>query len=242
MTVLDPACQADEYRSTWDGYNVAMCLKNKKATLDAVLKSGWKMDYVRFMLDPYWFCDLTSYDGEHYFYINFDFERFKKYLEELFLPLSDYYHEKGIYTLLFPPLQTPEIIEVGDDFQQHMLLVWDYVSRHPRIRNNPGVMFELANEPTSFTCKQTDDYINYVSLFKNSISSFKEIKDYWQPIVDRIRSHCDNIIYVPGQTYQSDFSGFADFPVEGGNIGYAVHWYPGWWGNMRKDWEDHVSL
>ena len=42
------------------------------------------MDYVRFMLDPYWFCDLTSYDGEHYFYINFDFERFKKYLEELF--------------------------------------------------------------------------------------------------------------------------------------------------------------
>ena len=39
MTVLDPACQADEYRSTWDGYNVAMCLKNKKATLDAVLKS-----------------------------------------------------------------------------------------------------------------------------------------------------------------------------------------------------------
>ena len=33
MTVLEPSCQADEYRSTWDGYNVAMCLKTKKPPL-----------------------------------------------------------------------------------------------------------------------------------------------------------------------------------------------------------------
>ena len=84
MTCLDPGCQADEFKSTWDGYNVAMCIKNKKAALDSVLKSGWKMDYVRFMLDAYWCCDLITYDGEHYMYINFDFERFKKYFEEVF--------------------------------------------------------------------------------------------------------------------------------------------------------------
>lgn len=69
MTCLDPACQADKFKSTWDGYNVPMCLKNKKAALDAVLKSGWKMDYVRFMLDPYWCCDVVTYDGEVYIFI-----------------------------------------------------------------------------------------------------------------------------------------------------------------------------
>lgn len=239
MTVLEPGCQADEFKSTWDGYNVAMCLKNKKAALDAVLKSGWKMDYVRFMLDGYWCCNQLTYNGDNY--KSFDFERFKKYFEDLFLPLIDYYHEKGIYTLLFPPFTAPEAIEVGDEFQQHMMLLWSYVSSHPRIRNNPGIMFELANEPTSFICKQANDYKAYISLYVvESSQSFKEMKDYWQPVVNKIRSHCDNIIYIPGVTYQTDFNGFADYPIEGGNIGYAVHWYPGWWGNMRKDWEYHV--
>lgn len=240
MTVLDPGCQADEFRSTWDGYDVSMCLKNKKAALDAVLKSGWKMDYVRFMLDPYWCCDLISYDGENYFWADFDFERFKKYFEEVMIPLLDYYHEKGIYTLLFPPLTAPEEIEAGDEFQQHLMLLWSYVSSHPRIKNNPGVMFELANEPIKFNCRQEESYDGYWGFVNNVSSAFREVRDYWQPIVDKIRSHCNNIIYIPGMLYESDHAGFADYPVRGDNIGYAVHWYPGWWGNMRKDWEDHV--
>lgn len=238
MTVLEPGCQADEFRSTWDGYNVAMCLKNKKAALDAVLKSGWKMDYVRFKLDSYWCCNQLTYNGDEY--KSFDFERFKKYFEDLFLPLLDYYHEKGIYTLLFPPHTTPGTIEHGDEFLQHMMLLWNYVSSHPRIKNNPGVMFELANEPINFNCHQGDFYDGYWGFMFNISSAFREVRDYWQPIVDKIRSHCDNVIYVPGMLYESDHAGFADYPVQGGNIGYAVHWYPGWWGNMRKDWEQHI--
>ena len=235
MTTLDPG---DEYRFAWDGYNVAMCLKNKKAALDAVLESGWKMDYVRFKLDSYWCCDQFMYNGEEYKY--FEFERFKKYFEELFLPLLDYYHEKGIYTLLFPPHTTPDLIEVGDEFQQHLMLLWNYVSSHPRIKNNPGVMFELANEPVGIKCHQGDSYDPYWGFVFNNTSAFREFRDYWQPIVDEIRSHCDNIVYIPGLQYESDHAGFADYPIEGNNIGYAVHWYPGWWGNMRKDWEGHV--
>ena len=238
MTVLEPGCQADEFKSTWDGYNVAMCLKNKKAALDAVLKSGWKMDYVRFKLDSYWCCDQLMYNGDEF--KTFDFDRFKKYFEELFIPLIDYYHEKGIYTLLWPPHTTPEVIEAGDEFQQHMMLLWNYVSSHPRIKNNPGVMFELANEPVNFNCHQGDYYDGYWGMIFNVSSAFREIRDYWQPIVDKIRSHCDNIIYIPGMLCESDHAGFADYPIRGDNIGYAVHWYPGWWGNMRKDWEDHV--
>lgn len=213
-------------------------VKNKKAALDAVLKSGWKMDYVRFKLDSYWCCDQLTYDGEEY--KSFDFERFKKYFEELFLPLIDYYHEKGIYTLLFPPHTAPETIEQGDEFQHHMMLLWSFVSSHPRIKNNPGVLFELANKPINFNCHQGENYNGQEGYWANRSSVFKEVRDYWQPIVDKIRSHCDNVIYVPGMLYESDHAGFADYPIKGENIGYAVHWYPGWWGNMRKDWEGHV--
>ena len=236
MTVLEPWFQVEEYR--WEGYDTATCLKNKKAVIDRLLASGWKMDYVRFKLDSYWCCDRLTYNGEEY--KSFDFERFKKYFEDLFLPLIDYYHEKGIYTLLWPPHTTPEALEAGDEFQQHMMLLWSYVSSHPRIKNNPGVLFELANEPINFNCHQEEYYDGYWGFMFDKNSAFREVRDYWQPIVDKIRSHCDNVIYVPGMLYESDHAGFADYPIKGENIGYAVHWYPGWWGNMRKDWEGHV--
>ena len=220
----------------WGGYDAAACLKYKKDALDKVLASGWKMDFVRFMLDGYWCCDNLTYIGTEL--ETFDFEKFKKYFEELFLPLIDYYHEKGIYTLLYPPYNSPEWIEIGDEVQQHMLLIWDYVSSHPGIRNNPGVMFELANEPINLKCHQVKDYDGFGSYQEGNILAFKELKDYLQPVVDKIRSHCDNIIYVPGLDYQSDYTGFADYPIEGSNIGYAIHCYPNL-GNLQKDWEEH---
>lgn len=77
----------------WSGYDAATCLKYKKDALDKVLASGWKMDYVRFLLDGYWCCDKLTYDGTEL--ETFDFEKFKKYFEELFLPLINYYHEKA---------------------------------------------------------------------------------------------------------------------------------------------------
>ena len=233
MAVLDPWFQAEEYR--WEGYDVATCLKNKKAAINRLLESDWKIDYVRFGLDAYWFSDdYTDQAG------TVDFVRFKKYFEELFLPLIDYYHEKGIYTLLWLQQGTPETIEMGDKNHELVLSMWDYISNHSSIKNNPGVMFELANEPVKFNCHQGESYDGYWGLINNVSSAFREVRDYWQPVVDKIRSHCDNIIYIPGMLYESDHAGFTDYPIQGDNIGYAVHWYPGWWGNMRKDWEDHV--
>lgn len=235
LAVLDPGFQAEG--CSWEGYDVATCLKNKKTAIDRLLASGWKIDYVRFGLDAYWFSsDQNDVIG------SFAFERFTKYFEEVFLPLIDYYHEKGIYTLLWPQQGTPEKIKVGDEFQEQMLLMWDYVSSHPRIRNNPGVMFELSSEPISFICKQANDYKALSSLYVESSQSFKEMKDYWQPVVNKIRLHCDNIIYIPGVAFQTDYNGFADYPIEGANIGYAVHWYSGSGGgdNLRQDWEHYV--
>ena len=230
MTVLDPWFQVEEY--SWEGYDVATCLKNKKAVIDRLLASGWKMDYVRFGLDSYWFSsDQNDVIG------SFAFERFKKYFEEVFLPLIDYFHEKGIYTLLWPQQGTPEKIEIGDEFQEQLLLMWDYVSSHPRIRNNPGVMFELSNEPVYINFHQYNYLSDFPDVIMRMSSTYKNLRDYFQPIVDRIRSYCDNIIYIPGLFWQSAFSGFSEYPVEGGNIGYSIHLYYNR-DDIRKDWEE----
>lgn len=57
------------------------------------------------------------------------------------------------------------------------------------------------------------------------------MKIYFQAIVDKIRSHCNNIIWVPGLAYQSSYAGYATHRIEGENIGFAVHCYPGWYGS-----------
>ena len=231
MAVLDPWFQAEEY--TWEGFDVATCLKNKKAAIDRLLASDWKIDYVRFGLDAYWFSDdIINQSG------TVDFERFKKYFEELFLPLIEYYHEKGIYTLLWLQQGTPVTIEVGDKNQELNLLMWNYICSHPRIRNNPGVMFELANEPVWINCLQGDnDETQYLFGAKRS-SVFKEARDYWQPIVDMIRSKCDNIIYISGFRWQTLYSGFIDYPIKGENIGYATHSYLG--SDVHKHFEKEI--
>ena len=70
-------------------------------------------------------------------------------------------------------------------------------------------MFELANEPIKFNCRQEESYDGCWGFVNNVSSAFREVRDYWQPIVDKIRSHCDNIIYIPGMLYESDHAGFA---------------------------------
>lgn len=224
LTVVHPAFQPEDF-GEWHDYDMEAAFLKKKASLDSVLATGWKMDYVRFKLDDYWCVSKETSDGEEH--ESFDFARFKYYFENLFLPLIDYYHEKGLYTLLWPPSSTPDRIEIGDDFQQHMLLIWDYVSSHPRIAGNPGVMFELANEPIGVTCQQGKASTEWFDEYTELLWWCKEGRDFWQPVVDIIRSHCDNIVYIPGFYWQTGFAGFVDYPIKGDNIGYAVHRYPG---------------
>ena len=107
-------------------------------------------------------------------------------------------------------------------------MVWDIVSKHPKIKNNSDIMFELANEPIDIKGPNGD----YAS---SGQGHFDEMKKFCQSIVDKIRANSDNIIWVPGLAYQSSYSGFANNPVEGSNIGYAVHAYPGWYGSDAEE-------
>ena len=193
------------------------CLAYNQSLIDDILAAGWKMDFVRLHMDPYW----SNIPGRHTKGENdisaFSMERFKKYLDEVFVPMAEYAIGKGLYVIMRPPGVCPMNIRVGDDYQKYLMQVWDYVSRHPRLRNNAGVMFELANEP-----------VNILGADGRRAGT-KELTAYLQPIVKKMRRHCRNILLIPGLGWQSHYADFVKYPVKGKNIGYAVHCYPGWY-------------
>ena len=202
-----------------------------KITTDSILNSGWKVDYARL----HFLNHLNSYASPS------DFDGFVRnnLFETYYLPRIEYLNSKGIYVLLMADIadiadEYDDIRYLGDLRYQGLLKYWNYVSSHPRIKNNPGVMFELANEPGAF---QGSD---------GSLNDFRTLKAYFQPMVDIIRNNgCEQIIWVPGSGCQWEYRGYASYPIEGDNIGYAVHAYD-WCGgrdyeNIRKFWDVTVK-
>ena len=176
----------NERGTKWTNYDVRACLAYNQSLIDDILAAGWKMDFVRLHMDPYW----SNIPGRHTKGENdisaFSMERFKKYLDEVFVPMAEYAIGKGLYVIMRPPGVCPMNIRVGDDYQKYLMQVWDYVSRHPRLRNNAGVMFELANEP-----------VNILGADGRRAGT-KELTAYLQPIVKKMRRHCRNILLIPG--------------------------------------------
>lgn len=76
-----------------------------------------------------------------------DFNRFKNYLDRVFIPMAEYAVSKGLYVVMRPPGVCPEKIAVGDEYNQYLIKVWTHVAQHPKLKNHPNIMFELANEP-----------------------------------------------------------------------------------------------
>ncbi len=215
-------------QNAWNNYNVAGCLSYNKRMINEIMSAGWKMNFVRMHMDPYWSNTLNveplRYEGHE----TFSQTRFKKYLDEVFVPMAEHAISKGLYVVFRPPGVSPERIAVGDDYNKFLEQVWDIVSKHPKIKNNSDIMFELANEPINIKGPNGD----YAS---SGQGHFDEMKKLCQSIVDKIRANSNNIIWVPGLAYQSSFRGFANNPVEGPNIGYAVHAYPGWYGSDTEE-------
>jgi hypothetical protein len=215
----------NEQNTKWTGLDVNGCLSYHKNLINRIQYAGWKMTFVRQHMDPHWTNVLP--DGVYYVSENdiryFNFDRFKKYLDEVYVPMAEYAISKGLYVVMRPPGVCPDNICIGDAYHQYLLKVWEYVAQHPKLCNNGCVMFELANEP-----------INIIN--KNGTrAGDKEMTEYFQAIVDVMRKYCNNVLLVPGLGWQSRYSGFAEYPIQGENIGYAVHCYPGWYNGGTSD-------
>ena len=219
----------NEQGTQWDNYNVNGCLNYNKGIIDKIMNAGWKMTFVRQHMDPYWSnTPGVSTTGENDISA-FDFNRFKTYLDQVFIPMAEYAISKGLYVVMRPPGVCPEKIYVDGEYQDYLLKVWKHVAQQPKLKNNGAVMFELANEPIGI-------YYN-----NGTRAGDQEMTEYFQEIVDTIRHYCDNILLIPGLGYQSNYAGFAKYPIKGENIGYAVHCYPGWYNGGHGDDEVVVN-
>ena len=231
----------NERGTRWNNYDVEGCLKYNQQIIDRIMAAGWKMNFVRMHMDPYW----SNIPGRRVKGENdisaFDFGRFEKYLDEVFVPMAEYAITKGMYVVMRPPGVCPEKIAVGDEYQKYLLKVWRHVAQHTTLKNHPNIMFELANEPINILGSDG-------TIGGHSKAQFEQLSKYFQEIADTIRAQgCNNILWIPGLGYQSKYAGYADYPIKGENIGYAVHIYPGWFGSghgyeaFSKGWQQDVQ-
>ena len=233
----------NERGTRWNNFDVAGCLAYNKDIIDRILDAGWKMSFVRMHMDPYWSNAPGCTPDGHELPNCFNMDRFKRYLDEVFIPMAEYAISKGMYVVFRPPGVAPHVIGVEDDYNyaQYLYDVWDVVSRHPKIRDRDEIMFELANEPVLIRLADG-------SVGANTQPHFDVLKEIFQPIVNRIRANgFHNVLWIPGSGYQAHYRGFAVNPIEGDNIGYAVHIYPGWFGSasgyevFRREWDAQVK-
>ncbi len=215
----------NEQGSKWSNYDVEACLKYNKEKIDQILAAGWKMNWLRLHMDPYWSNTPGAQTTGENDISAFDFNRFRTYLNSVFIPMAEYAISKGLYVVMRPPGVCPHEIAVDDNYHKYLKRVWGFVSSQARLKDNPHIMFELANEPVNIM--DTDGQYR-----SNTDGCNKNLTQFFQEIVDLMRGNgCNNILWIPGTGYQSQYAGFAKYPIQGQNIGYAVHVYPGWYGS-----------
>lgn len=187
----------------------------------------------RLHMDPCW----TNYNAPVGTQENniqyFSETRYETFLSRLYVKLVQKALAHGLYVIVRPPGVCPQNIKVGDEYQTYLKNVWKIFASDSIIKKYAGqVSIELANEPVN------------VQLADGS-NSDKALHDFFQPIVDEIRSTgFKGIIWVPGSGYQSQYMGYAKYPITDSenNFSYSVHVYSGWYGNMTDANCDHNTF
>ena len=168
---------------------------------------------------------------------HFSEKRLVSYLDKLYLKIAEKAKGHGLYVIMRPPGVCPRNIKVGDYYQEYLLNVWDKVTSNDYVKKNSAwLSIELANEPINV-------------LGADGKESNSALHDFFQPIVDKIRANgFDGIIWVPGATWQQNYRPYAEYPItdpmsaDAPQIGYAVHFYPGWYNTSDTKTDTIASI
>lgn len=209
--------------------NVTKCLQYFTKLYTAITKKdqGAYCNVFRLHMDPCWTNDPTiPQTGEATGEANisqFSMTLYKRYLKRLYWPLIQRAMAKGLYVVVRPPGVCPGTIQVGDEYNQYLMKVWNEFTLNDSIKKYAGqISIELANEPV-------------VVNGANGQASSSALHDFFQPIVDQCRKNgFTGIIWAPGTGWQSNYQSYVAHPIEGYNIGYAVHDYTGWYGGSDE--------
>lgn len=236
MDTPNPYFNNYRWGNTCDNTTITKCKTYFTKLFTAITdkSSGAWCNIFRLHLDPCWTNDPNKpQTGDETGEANisrYSSVRLRNYLKLLFVPIARSAVGKGLYVVMRPPGVCPKTIQVGGEYQQYLLDVWDNVSKNADVRAYAGqISLELANEPIQ-------------CLAADGTESASALHDFFQPIVDKIRANgFTGIIWIPGTSYQSNYRAYAAHPIEGYNIGYAVHVYPGWYG-ASDDSYNHSSF
>lgn len=190
---------------------------------------GAYCDIFRLHMEPAWVRkDGAKADGEVDLAYNYDRDKVKLYLENLFLPIAKDANEHGLYVIMRPPGVCPQEIQVGDIYQKYLMDVWDIVTKNQFVKDNAGwLSIELANEPV----RVKDQNGNRPTDGQWGPANGPAKTQFFQPIIDKIRSNgFTGVIWVPGEGYQSSYESYVKYPISDNNYGFAIHVYSGWYG------------
>ena len=213
------------HHSYWSGGYDANGAKNCLAFFEKILAGleVAKCDVFRLHMDPAWTNDPNKKsDGKESGEADisrFSPTRLKSFLRTLYFPIASKAMHHGMYVVVRPPGVCPGNLQVGDYYNDYLMNVWDIFTQNDSVKKYAGqISIELANEPVSLKNAQGKE-------------DPKALHDYFQPIVDKIRANgFTGIIWAPGTGWQANYVSYATYPIEGYNIGYAVHDYCGWYG------------
>lgn len=165
--------------------------------------------------------------------IHFSKQRLTTYLNTLYMKIAKIANNKGLYVIMRPPGVCPSTIKVGDYYQKYLIDVWDVVTKNSNVKNySDWLSLELANEPVAI-------------LDANGNRTDAAKRDFFQPIIDKIRANgFKGIIWVPGETWQQEYRSYVNYPVkdELNNMGYAVHFYPGWYNTSDNSYDANTTI
>ena len=228
--VMDtPSAYFNGGRWGWSYSSVTPCINYFKKIFAGLEKA--RCNVFRLHMDPAWTNDPASdyvYPGSEgqdaaasgeASITKFNPERLTTYLKTLYFPLAKSAMDHRMYVVVRPPGVCPGNLKVGDYYNKYLMTVWDIFTKNDSIRKYSGqISIELANEPVGLTNAEGKD-------------DPKALHDFFQPIVDKIRANgFTGVIWVPGTGWQANYTSYATYPIEGYNIGYAVHDYCGWYG------------
>ena len=194
-----------------------------------------KCNVFRLHLEPAWTNDPNKQsDGKESGEADisrFSSTRLKNYLKTLYFPLAKRAMNHGMYVVVRPPGVCPGNLQVGEYYQDYLMTVWDLFTQNDSIKKYAGqISIELANEPVNLRNAEGED-------------DPAALHDYFQPIVDKIRANgFTGIIWAPGSGWQSNYVSYMSYPIEGYNIGYAVHDYCGWYGSSDNTPDPAVKI
>lgn len=140
MDTPNPYFNNYRWGNTCDNTTITKCKTYFTKLFTAITdkSSGAWCNIFRLHLDPCWTNDPNKpQTGDETGEANisrYSSVRLRNYLKLLFVPIARSAVGKGLYVVMRPPGVCPKTIQVGGEYQQYLLDVWDNVSKNADVR------------------------------------------------------------------------------------------------------------